>query len=661
MKKGLSISLAVFFRSKIRGAFAAGILLVLAIVPTDAIAQRLFYRLTSIADTKPGFPWANLSQFPCQNSSSRDAFEALMVGDLGVDGMFSHHGVASFDTLADTGLGEYDSIGLDCTINLNGTVLFSALKKVQDGYQTLLLRGAAGTQLQTLLATDGTFDEFGGWQLSLQGTAVLLAERPDGSYVILTQGSGPLTGPQRIIADNRPTNSPYTQFGNAPSINNSNTVAFTVVRRSDGSNAIVTIAQDGTVTNLIDSTGPFAGFSDIDLNAEGSLAFDGVQYGGLWGVWRLDPTGSSPALTKITDSTQTGSINFTAVSINDAGQVAYSFRDPDNFVGTVGIGNGSRFHSVFGPGPIVLGPGAAVFGRIVASADIGRDSLNNFGQIEMHIDFYDGSQMIARAELVNPWANIAVVAEQAFALTTGTGNQAGTGTTVSLPPTLMVLSFDATFLTGEGELKVQLDDRLLTTVRASSRGVRQRIRIPIDLRQKTRSTAPRKAQELKFVLAGAPGVAAQISNISIPGGRLDSRRPDARVQWHFNTQSGGWAGLVDATRFPVQIKVLAEEPRNEAQAGIAPVAILSSASFDATRDIERDTLNFAGAPVRREPEAKGGDRPKCAERDVNGDKRPDLVCDFGSPAPVAGGAARVRNATLEAMTPYGWMIEGRAD
>jgi hypothetical protein len=78
-------------------------------------------------------------------------------------------------------------------------------------------------------------------------------------------------------------------------------------------------------------------------------------------------------------------------------------------------------------------------------------------------------------------------------------------------------------------------------------------------------------------------------------------------------------GFVDATRFPVQIKVLKQEPREaekrevekREQARAASVAILSSASFDATKDIQRATLNFAGVPVRREPEPKGGDHTQC--------------------------------------------------
>jgi hypothetical protein len=119
---------------------------------------------------------------------------------------------------------------------------------------------------------------------------------------------------------------------------------------------------------------------------------------------------------------------------------------------------------------------------------------------------------------------------------------------------------------------------------------------------------------------------------------------------------------VNATRFPVQIKVLKREPREsekKEQARTATVAILSNANFDATRDIRRDTLNFAGMPVRHGPEAKGGDHPQCTEHDVNDDGRPDLVCEFGSTASPAGSSVHVLNAMLEGMTPYGWLIEGR--
>ena len=594
---------AVVFHSKIqRGALAAGLAVVLSLLPPQARAQRPFYRYTPIADTQPQFPYANLTQFPCQSSESRVAFEATLVGDNSVQGMFTRRGLGGVGDIADNGLGEYDSIGSDCTVNASGVVLFTALKKVQDGFESLLLRGGGGTLVMPLLSTDGTYDQFGGWQLNIQGKAVTHAHRADGSAdVILTKGAGTLTGPEKIIADNG-ASSQFAGFGFGPSINGNNTVAFTTTRR-DGSIAIVTVADDGTVTNLIDNSGPFAGFSDIDLNNNGSLAFDGSLWGGVRGVWRIDTGTSSPVLTKITDSTITGTLDFTAVSINDSGQVAYSFRDDLNgFVTTGGIGNGAKIHTVLGPEPIVLGPGTVVFNRTVASATIGRDSLNNFGQIVMHIDFFDGSQMIARAGPIGPLQNLASIAG-AFALSNGTGSGSGMSTPVNLPSTLLVLAFDATFLTSQGELKVLLGDKLLKSIPAPSRGIRQRVRVPIDLRQKTRATAPLKAQELKFVISGAPGAAVHIGNISIPGAGLNLERPDAGARWHFDTQSGGWAGFVDATRFPVQITVLTPEPKGAAApAGVTSVAILSTASFDATRDIQRDTLHFAGLPVRLEPE-----------------------------------------------------------
>jgi hypothetical protein len=652
MKKRLRMVRGGIFRSMRRA--VVPVVLLAGICNPPAFAQRSFYRLTSIADTQPQFPYTNLTQFPCQNAEDRVDFEATLTG--GVQGMFTRLDLGGVDSIADTGSSPYESFG-DCSINGNGLVLFSALQKLPNEYAQVLLLGG-GYPLLTLLTAkaDGTYNNFGAYQLNAQGKAVTLANRADGSgSVILT--NGPLTGITKIIADTSPS-SPYISLGDFPSINSFNTVAFTAMRR-DGAIEIITIAEDGTVTQLIDNTGPFAGFDDIDLNDNGSLAFDGHQWGGLGGVWRIDTKGGSTSITKITDANATGSSDFTAVSINDAGQVAYSFRDDINgFVSTVGIGSGNRFF-VFGLGPIVLGPGAVVFGRTVNSVDIGRDSLNNLGQIVLHIDFDDGSQMIARADPVNPWQNIVATAA-AFALSTGSGSGAGMHTGVSLPLNLLMLDFDATFLTNKGELKVLLGDRLLKSIPAGSRGMRQSFRVPIDLREKTRRITPLKAQDLNFQLTGAPGAVVHIGNISIPGEHLSSTQTDEIARWHFDTKSGGWAGFVDATLFPVEIKLLSEKQEQSAPAKEVSVAILSTKTFDATKDIERDTLHFGGMPVTHEAETKGGNHPRCSERDVNGDQRPDLVCGFEPPTGKAAGSPQ-KTARLQGMTPYGWMIEGRAD
>ena len=62
---------------------------------------------------------------------------------------------------------------------------------------------------------------------------------------------------------------------------------------------------------------------------------------------------------------------------------------------------------------------------------------------------------------------------------------------------------------------------------------------------------------------------------------------------------------------------------NIGSAGVIPVAILSSATFDAAT-VNPDTIALAGARVKVMGKS---DKYLCSERDVNGDGLPDLVCN----------------------------------
>ena len=62
---------------------------------------------------------------------------------------------------------------------------------------------------------------------------------------------------------------------------------------------------------------------------------------------------------------------------------------------------------------------------------------------------------------------------------------------------------------------------------------------------------------------------------------------------------------------------------NISSAGVIPVAILSSATFDAAT-VNPDTIALAGARVKVMGKS---DKYLCSERDVNGDGLPDLVCN----------------------------------
>jgi hypothetical protein len=80
------------------------------------------------------------------------------------------------------------------------------------------------------------------------------------------------------------------------------------------------------------------------------------------------------------------------------------------------------------------------------------------------------------------------------------------------------------------------------------------------------------------------------------------------------------------TLLPVSIDIRPESfpnPVNPKSKGNIPVAILSTAAFDAPALVDRATLTFGRTGLE-----KGLPSIKCVKEDVNGDGRPDLLCHF---------------------------------
>jgi len=100
-------------------------------------------------------------------------------------------------------------------------------------------------------------------------------------------------------------------------------------------------------------------------------------------------------------------------------------------------------------------------------------------------------------------------------------------------------------------------------------------------------------------------------------------------------------------------------PVNSISAGVIPVAILSSAEFDAPAEVDRASLTFgssraeAGVAGRGRP---GAQRPACAAEDVNRDGRTDLLCRFETRA--AGFERGDTEGTVKGETLEGVQLTG---
>ena len=104
----------------------------------------------------------------------------------------------------------------------------------------------------------------------------------------------------------------------------------------------------------------------------------------------------------------------------------------------------------------------------------------------------------------------------------------------------------------------------------------------------------------------------------------------------------------------VDVDVVPGDPDSHiaaASRGLAPVAVLSTATFDATTQIARSSLTFGRTGAEDSIRS-------CTGRDVTADRRADLVCSFRV-AQTGLGVGDVQ-ATLRGSTTTGVAVEGTA-
>jgi hypothetical protein len=96
---------------------------------------------------------------------------------------------------------------------------------------------------------------------------------------------------------------------------------------------------------------------------------------------------------------------------------------------------------------------------------------------------------------------------------------------------------------------------------------------------------------------------------------------------------------------------------NPRSRGKIPVAILSALDFDATTEVDRDSLTFGRTGDEDSLHRRGRNQvPNCGTEDVNDDGRDDLVCRFKTRD--TGIACGDTSASLKGETVDGQMIKG---
>ena len=606
----------------------------------------LFFKFNKVAEAG-AFPYSAVGNAAVINGSGRVAFVARL--SSGVDGVFTRLGNGGVNTLIDSGTSDFENFSQAISINVLNVVLFPTLKFHGDFFESMFFRGQGNSATKLISDQGSGFEQFCGAELSNDGATVFGARRTsNGRRVVLTAGSGSLTGPVQVVAEE---GAEFTSLGCEVSINQQHTIAF-VGRRLGGNLALFSRAASGQLTQVAeDGTGQFTGFSSIALNNSGAIAFVSNSPLHGRGVFRI----ANNVLTKIGTSAQAGSFALQGVSINDSGRVAFN--------ASFGANGAAVFVGEGGSLTRVAGPGTGMFGQPITQALIQRGALNNVNQIAMSVGLLS-PQIIVRADPVRWFDDLVVSPAVAVALMTGDDSTpSGLGTTLRAPPGRSVLDLEVRFLNAGSSLAVQLGDKVLKSIDANKIGVRQRLQVPIDLTSKT--TYGNKPVPLTVALRGPAGSLAHIEYLSIPGTRenaVGSEGLGSSWQATATTDHGGFAGVVETSRYPVKIVPwpgAASGSKRILKPGVNPIAVgvLSYDAFDATSDLDRATVTLNGTIVRSARDAKGTETPACQAKDINADKIADLVCEFELKL-AASDVTSTKELTLEAQTPHGWGVHG---
>ncbi len=342
------------------------------------------YTFTKVAETDGSYLEFGRSPMPSINSSGSVAFWAALVG--GGEGVFKGDGTTT-TTIADTS-GSLLQLSLLPTINTSGQVAFRArLDSLDEG----IYLGSGGSLTTIAETASQEFFSLDGPSVNDNGLVAFTGKRriPAGYTPGIFVGDGSML--QTISSE---WDGQFRNYG-FPSINNNGQIAFNA-QDMDVFLGIRLADLNGTVSTLVDAHPPFTneiGFPKI--NQSGLVTFLARDTAGVQSVF----IGGNVPLHAVADTsgpffafTGTGAGGIGEPSLNSAGHVAFfaSLKNGDEGIFT-------------GPDPVgdkVIMSGDPLDGSTVKWLVMGRDGLNDAGQIAFWTLLEDGRSLIVRANPV---------------------------------------------------------------------------------------------------------------------------------------------------------------------------------------------------------------------------------------------------------------------
>ncbi len=331
------------------------------------------YTFTKIADTTNGFTFA-ADRLPAINAAGTVAFRGARAGQ---EGIFTGTGGSSVTAVAGAGTA-FSAFGLPA-IAADGTVAFPAF--LTAGGEGVFSGAGGATTIATSAADLATFGGLCG--IGAGGLVAFQATRDDASQGIFTGAGAALTAVVDTLGGT------FAALG-LPAVNGAASVAFHAMLAAGGEGVFT--AQAGGAPAPVAQTGAlFEAFDALPtLNDAGTVAFHAALTAGGEGVFTAAP-GATPVTVA---ATADGAFSaFGTVAIDASGAVA--------FLATLAGGGTGVFTGPDATRQKVIAVGDALGGSTVTALELGRDALNDTGQIAFYAELASGVAGIYRANAPN--------------------------------------------------------------------------------------------------------------------------------------------------------------------------------------------------------------------------------------------------------------------